>query len=133
MKLTKEQTIKEHRKMWNWIADQYESRTDLLNKTENVDDLKEYYINATFPGETFEYDCFCCEYDYQYDEIGVCEHCPLEWDSMYSVCMCIHKDVENDNLYGLISDFNHNKCSVNDFTYCAALARQIANLLERKW
>lgn len=46
--------------------------------------------------------------------------------------MCVHKDVENDNLYGLISDFNHNKCSVNDFTYCAALARQIANLPERK-
>ena len=34
MQLTKEQAIKEHRNMWNWIADQYENRTGLLNKTE---------------------------------------------------------------------------------------------------
>lgn len=25
MDLTKEQAIQEHRKMWNWIADQYEN------------------------------------------------------------------------------------------------------------
>ena len=78
MQLTKEQAIIEHRKMWNWIADQYKNRTDLLKKTECVDGLKHCYTNATFPDETIEYDCFCCEYDYQYDEIGICKHCPLE-------------------------------------------------------
>ena len=132
MQLTKEQAIKEHRKMWNWIADQYKNRTDLLNETECVDGLKRWYIYMTFPDETIEYDCFCCEYDYQYDEIGICKHCPLEWDSMYNVCMCVDKDREHDGLYGLICDFNHDKCSDNDFSYCADLARQIAKLPDRK-
>lgn len=30
MQLTKKQAIEEHRKMWNWIADQYENNTDIL-------------------------------------------------------------------------------------------------------
>lgn len=132
MQLTKEQAVQEHRKMWNWIADQYENKTELLNKTKCVDDLKRCYIDAAFPDETIEYNCFCCEYDYQCDGIGVCKYCPLQWDSVYNVCMCVDKDRENDSLYGLISDFNHNECIDDDFYYCASLARQIANLPERE-
>ena len=45
MQLTKEQAIKEHRKMWNWIADQYEQHTDLIEKYKNVDSLKHYNVN----------------------------------------------------------------------------------------
>lgn len=130
MQLTKERAIQEHRKMWNWIADQYENKTDLLNKTECVDDLKRWYIYMTFLGETIDNDCFCCEYDYEFG--GVCEHCPLEWNSIYSCCMCVDKDAFNNNLYGTISDFNHVKSSDNDFSCCAKLARKIANLSERE-
>lgn len=130
MQLTKKQAIEEHRKMWNWIADQYENKTALLNKTECVDDLKHCYVSVTFPGKTIENDCFCCEYDFEFG--GICEYCPLEWDSIYDFCMCIDKYFECDNLYALLSDINHVTCSDNDFSYCADLARQIANLPERE-
>lgn len=130
MQLTKEQAIKKHRNMWNWIADQYENRTGLLNKTECVDDLKHCYINMVLPEETIDCDCFCCEYDRQFG--GVCERCQIEWDSIFSCLMCADKNAVDNNLYGLICDFNHDKCSDNDFSYCADLARQIANLPDRK-
>lgn len=130
MNLTKEQAIIEHRKMWNWIADQYENKTDLLNKTKCVNDLKHCYVSVTFPGKTIENDCFCCEYDFEFG--GICEYCPLEWDSIYDDCMCLAKDSDNINLYGLIRGFNHNECSDDDYVYCASLARKIANLPERK-
>ena len=76
MQLTKEQAIQEHRKMWNWIADQYEKRTDLLKITENVEDLKAFYIDAVFSDEMIEGDCFCCEYDKKFG--GLCDYCPIE-------------------------------------------------------
>ena len=131
MKLTKEQAITEHRKMWNWIADQYKNKTDFLNKTDDINDLKQCYINMVFPGEVIECDCFCCEYDYEFG--GICENCPIEWDSIYDEFMCTDKDSHNNNLYGLLCNFDHNECSDNIFSYCADLARQIANLPERKW
>ena len=40
MQLTKEQTIQEHRKMWNWIADQYKKRSRV-----NVGNLKDMYLH----------------------------------------------------------------------------------------
>lgn len=130
MELTKEQAITEHRKMWNWIADQYKNRTDLLNKTKNINDLKCCYINVVFPGEKIDSDCFCCEYDNKFN--GTCECCPIEWYSIYDTCMCTDKDSDNNNLYGLIYGFDHDKCFDEDYSYCASLARQIANLPERK-
>ena len=63
MQLTKEQAIIEHRKMWNWIADQYKNRTDLLNETEDVEGLKKCYIDTVFPNERVECNCFCCDKD----------------------------------------------------------------------
>ena len=40
MQLTKEHAIQEHRKMWNWIADQYKKRSRA-----NVCNLKDMYLH----------------------------------------------------------------------------------------
>lgn len=40
MKLTREQAIKEHRKMWRWIAEETENRRYCVSKTK-------YYIGKT--------------------------------------------------------------------------------------
>lgn len=42
MKLTKKRAIEEHRKMWNWIAEQYENETD-ISSDEAFRVLKEHY------------------------------------------------------------------------------------------
>ena len=41
MKLTKEQAIAEHRKMWNWIADQISKSNGIVN----IYNLKEEYCD----------------------------------------------------------------------------------------
>ena len=51
MQLTKEQAVQEHRKMWNWIADQYENNTDILEQYYSIESIKEYYITQYFPKE----------------------------------------------------------------------------------
>lgn len=130
MQLTKEQAIAEHRKMWNWIANQYENRTELLQKTECVENLKHFYINNVLPGEMITCDCFCCEYDDKFG--GICDQCPIEWNSTYYINMCLYKDYDKKNLYGQLCVIDHNKCFDCDFSYCADLARQIANLPERE-
>ena len=136
MQLTKEQAIKEHRKMWNWIADQYEQHTDLIEKYKNVDSLKHYYVNKYFPDEDIECNCFCCEYDNQYRELDIllndCYHCPLKWGSDRDVDMCLYKNSEEYNLYGVLHEMQYEDYLSFDFVLCADLARQIANLPERK-
>lgn len=57
MKLTKQQTIEGHRKMWNWIADEIEKR----RRTVCIVELKmEYCKNNHLELRKW---CFCCEYN----------------------------------------------------------------------
>lgn len=115
MKLTKEQAITEHRKMWNWIADQIE----YLQTVVDIHDYKkEYCVNHKF------YDvlnwCFLCDYtDVE------CDRCPLKWPSNLSFpCEGRIGDSRNLGLWW--------KCKISeDWQEQAALARQIANLPER--
>ena len=107
MELTKERAIEEHRKMWNWIAEQYENVSEVLIELHNIDRLKNYYIkenHSELEDYEIDYNCFCCEYDDQFD--GDCLHCPLEWGGAYS--------------------------SRDDFVLCGKIARKIANLPERR-
>lgn len=59
MELTKEQAIEKHRKMWNWIADQYEN-----GRVGNIHAMKQEYIDIeeTEYRERILHNCFCCEY-----------------------------------------------------------------------
>ena len=65
MELTREQAIKEHRKMWNWLA-------------ENPDMDKDDYLELN-DFEYVENECFLCHYSHQND--GECceEDCILDW------------------------------------------------------
>lgn len=117
MELTREEAISEHRKMWNWIADEIEKE----KKYQDINCLKEEYCDR----EGFCYltnNCFCCEYT----NIN-CSLCPIEWGSEVEDLMCLdqYKEYDNEGLYALCRD-------ELDWREQAKLARQIANLPERE-
>ena len=56
MKLTKQKAIEEHRKMWNWIADQYEKGC-----VTDIHALKSEYMGETGLEGRLLHNCFCCE------------------------------------------------------------------------
>lgn len=116
MKLTKEQVISEHRKMWNWIADKIEER----EKSQEIAELKAKYCEEN--GFILRHNCFCCEY-----AESNCNYCPVEWDSGLEDCMCEQKCECNDD-EGLYARC----CLVEDLEEQVKLARQIANLPERE-
>lgn len=81
MKLTKEQAIAEHRKMWLWISRQI-MKDYLANRT--VREIYSYkcdYLNKVYPNEMIENKCFCCEYVKQASENRYrYKNCALYWD-----------------------------------------------------
>lgn len=109
MKLTKQQAIEGHRKMWNWIADEIEKR-----KCEcDIPLFKQcYYCENKL---TLISNCFCCEYNVGIKE---CLKCPLDWIETSHCC-------DNDNsLYYKLTRSESWQEQVD-------LARKIANLPER--
>lgn len=131
MQLTKEQAVQEHRKMWNWIANQYEHKTDILEQYYSIESIKEYYITQYFPKEKIECDCFCCEYDRRYGSF--CNACPIEWSSKLNLNKCFDKSSTELNLYGKLYHMTCAFSCKSDSQELARIARQIANLPERKW
>lgn len=112
MKLTKQQAIEGHRKMWNWIADEIEKEKEVLK----ISNLKRIYCGDN--DLHLLADCFCCEYN---GNIWRCNQCPLTWGEFNTCC-------PSDKLTGMYDRV------VNTLTWQeqAELARQIANLPERK-
>lgn len=90
MKLTKEEAIRDHRKMWNWIAIMLKSeRYKAFDYTgcgfgygTTVVFLKQAYLNMIgLKGEVY-CDCFCCEYAIHQDNQSCdCESCPVVWQN----------------------------------------------------
>lgn len=134
--LTREQAIKEHRKMWNWIAESYEQ-----GNTWNITKAKQAYFEENELGSLKTGHCFLCEYAYEkYIEEGSlevknrCDFCPLSFkhnifeSELESYCS------SQGSLYRIIYDFS---CSINlkqqeSFRKAlAGLCRTIANLDER--
>lgn len=70
----RETAIKEHRKMWNWIADTAEREKRIVTK-------EEYLMTCDYEQYCIVNNCFCCEYDEQFDDNSAiaCNHCPLVW------------------------------------------------------
>lgn len=66
--------IKNHRKMWNWIAEQYNCGSKLI-----IDELKRIYLEAN--GFKYVYmRCFLCDYDEDgADSVACKERCLLDW------------------------------------------------------
>jgi len=120
MELTREQAIEEHRKMWNWIADNIEKIKPNGNK-----DIKEYYLYKIRKlDESIDNYCFCCEYSSIYETSMiklVCDHCPIEWDGECRNCL-------SSLLY---NNFTMAICN-NKYDIASTMAKQIANLPEKK-
>lgn len=126
--ITKEQAIQEHRKMWNWIADETEKTrvrhtklNYILNNTTMHDRL--YLIEHA--------SCFCCVYGHNKHmqdchSGSKCDHCPLEWGSDLDRYMCTSMYSPNDGkgLYTKWYDAPNIETTVK-------YARQIANLPKR--
>lgn len=117
MELTREQAIAEHRKMWNWIADAIET----LKIVFDIDILKDLYLGvfkkmSIYPVES----CFLCEYSRseknKKDSGTSCDYCPI---------IRAYGDGCLGGLYYAVS-------TAKSWQEQAALARQIANLPERK-
>lgn len=124
MELTREQAITEHRKMWRWIAEQYESGKGANYPQAYI--LKEKYLlaNKYYDLYSSSHLCFLCDYVDGLDKWGVCNDCPLDWGATQN-CMGI---LEEPGLYKQLKDCHCNK----DYEKCAQLARQITELPEKQ-
>lgn len=83
MKLTKEQALEEHRKMWNWIADQYRK-----GEQADIHTLKFRYIFDNEEVDTVTNNCYCCEYSMRKSgsdrpHRDMCLNCPVSWGTEY--------------------------------------------------
>ena len=116
MQLTREQALNEHRKMWNWIADETKKRGYKVSK-------EEYLYKKCGFDEIIYNDCFCCEYALfasLKEEKPICSVCPIDWGTYkkgkHITCL--------SSLYGKWYD-------TEDPIEAAQFARQIASLPRR--
>lgn len=111
MKLTREQAIAEHRKMWNWIADQIERKRKYLS----ISGLKDKYFfmleMKIIPVDR----CFLCQYANETNVYCPCDYCPV---------------VVPEGI-GCLGGLYYSVSRAETWQEQAALARQIANLPER--
>lgn len=133
MQLTKEQAIQEHRKMWNWIADQY--KTGCIKF---IYEVEQRYIDecTNYSSNEIESLSFCCEYTRQNDEEDSCNMCPLVWDKITGYCACLqtsklNADGDFTGLYQKVVNETEDSNEI-DFGKVYKLCKQIANLPERK-
>lgn len=103
MGLTREQAIAEHRKMWNWIADEHE-KGSMATKVD-------YLCSHGFDRNEMLSDCFLCTFTRK-----CCYGCPLRWEN--GMCFVHGSEYER---------FNN-----DDVRNSHIWARKIANLPERE-
>jgi hypothetical protein len=126
MTLTKQEAIENHRKMWNWIADELEKGNG--PKYYNVINIKtEYFIKHNIkPENTPKSYCYCCEYAKSIKPSLDCGDCPLKWPNTDD-SNCLQQFLA-DGLYIKIRRLFIKK----GYKKAAKLARKIANLPERE-
>lgn len=134
MQLAKEVAIKEHRKMWNWIAEKLENMTDDIAMT--VDELKEWYTKSL--SLNLRCDCFCCEYTiHNREDIYMnCDKCPLVWGSEKNVedYFCERRTIINGQTLQRGLWLTCNVLSKEGkYAEAAKLARIIAELPEKEY
>ena len=138
----KQEAIQNHRKMWNWIADEIEKEKNLF-KYNSLSDLKENYFQINNLPE-IQMDCFCCEYVDKYKggwyQSKACVNCPLIWGNEEFVdnnrCFCEGFSFDDDmsidceekrGPYGKCMDAIYE----GNYKEAARQARIIANLSEK--
>lgn len=96
MELTREQAIKEHRKMWNWLAEHPEKYKD------------DYFEIHHEQFGHINNDCFLCEYSSQNSGYCCNEDCLCDWGETG----CVGSS-QNMGLYDLYIDLTNNLCRIN--------------------
>ena len=129
--LSKQKAMEEHRKMWNWIADQYRN-----GRNDSVVNLKQEYISCYTCYSAVNNLCFCCEYAKQRckesgDIYNMCNYCPVEWKSDVPIFQCIDKIIDDDQcgLYGKMLYYSESSIPTEK-RLLAEIAEEIANLPE---
>lgn len=103
MKLTREQAIAEHRKMWLWISRQIMKDYVANEKVRTIYSYKCDYLNYNFPNETIKSKCFCCEYLIQQVE-SCCEDCLLYWNDRNTIFTCFESFGYYDVIINIIKE-----------------------------
>lgn len=81
MELSREQAIKEHRKMWKWISRQIMKDYKETHSIKTITIYKKIYLENNFKNEYISGSCFCCEYAHSKSRFQRCtDNCPLYWN-----------------------------------------------------
>ena len=139
MKLTREQAIAEHRKMWLWISKQIMKDYVANRMVKTIYSYKCDYLNKVCPDEYIQAKCFCCEYTKQID--GYCGancriHCPLYWNDKHTALSC--DDFSEHGYYNVITDIvsysvgGYAFVTLEEAKRAARIAYKIAMLDEKK-
>ncbi len=130
--LTKKEAIRQHRKMWNWIADETIKQKRVVQKSN-------YFMANDIDGLKLHNMCYCCQYcaqeHHDYDKFynNYCKNCPLVWESECNSYMC--EDKTRDGKFTTQNGLFRDWCLIvenSKYEEAAALARRIANLPVRK-
>ena len=121
--LSKEEAIRKHREMWNWIADRIieRKRSVIINR------LKREYVGQH--NEEILYNCYLCDYCagiLNGEELEErCKYCPLDWESggdEDGLCQCS----DNHDEMGLYVEAKRTVVWEEQYKLC----KKIANLEE---
>ena len=137
MKLTREQAIAEHRKMWLWISRQIMKDYSVDRTVKTAYLYKCDYLNKAYPNEWIKCKCFCCEYTVQHG-INCYKDCPLYWNDKHTALSC--DDLFEHGYYNVITDIIKESYSVGGYAFvtleeakrAARMAYKIAMLDEKK-
>jgi len=97
-KLTKEEAIRLHRELWDWLSKYPKAgKISWPGWIGNGGDVDDNVLSH----------CFCCEYANNLTEINgkqMCENCPLSWPNR-----CCQEQNEDGCLVGLFEDWQNAK------------------------
>ena len=137
--LTREEAIRRHRLMWNWIADETEKTGEPIDKSDAFKHFgwDEYEVRSS---------CWCCEWVYSkwkwnldFDRVGyklACSCCPLDWSNgekkiLKATCLTIMSN-DGHTKDGLYDQWCFETSLLGDPIKASKIARIIANLPEKK-
>lgn len=128
MGVTIEECQKEHRALWNWIADETERTKSAVSKW----DYFKCFMGGSWRIRNF---CFACQFVCDKAErLKIdCKQCPIDWDKVsgcegWRAYSCEQDDSPYCKWKELWDRFKFTKPSEKELEQYVALARQIANL-----
>lgn len=130
MQSIKEEAIKRHRLMWNWIAEETLKRNDIITEEDAIEHFNWVFVSAH---------SWCC--DYALTKLrkvrlqgpfngSKCLFCPINWGEKNSFCMNISSPFRAWTR--IVDKFCYGEGDWYDIQDAAKYAKEIANLPERE-